>query len=129
MHSIGFMEVVLFLRKCFYFSNSNNNLWIYDPYKKTSITVSTAPLPTSVQLISITKTLLIVLTKNEWDPPLFTGKLLIKFQNILKNTTQVIIRHRVKILFSVISSSITLVRQKGKSSKMKGILLSLPVNS
>ena len=97
--------------------------------KKTSITVSTAPLPTSVQLISITKTLLIVLTKNERDPPLFTGKLLIKFQNILRNTTQVIIRHRVKILFSVISSSITLERQKGKSSKMKGILLSLPVNS
>jgi hypothetical protein len=29
------------------------------------------------------------------DPPLFTGKLLIKFQNILRNTTQVIIRHRV----------------------------------
>jgi hypothetical protein len=25
------------------------------------------------------------------DPPLFTGKLLIKFQNILRNTTQVII--------------------------------------
>ena len=42
------------------------------------------------------------------DPPLFTGKLLIKFQNILRNTTQVIIRHRVKILFSVISSPITL---------------------
>jgi hypothetical protein len=38
--------------------------------------------------------------KNERDPPLFTGKLLIKFQNILRNTTQVIIRHRVKILFS-----------------------------
>jgi hypothetical protein len=34
---------------------------------------------------------------------LFTSKLLIKFQNILRNTTQVIIRHRVKILFSVIS--------------------------
>ena len=66
------------------------------------------PLPTSVQPISITKTLLIVLTKNERDPPLFTGKLLIKFQNILRNTTQVIIRHRVKILFSVISSPITL---------------------
>jgi hypothetical protein len=47
--------------------------------------------------ISITKTLLIVLTKNERDPPLFTGKLLIKFQNILRNTTQVIIQHRVKI--------------------------------
>jgi hypothetical protein len=31
-------------------------------------------------------------------PPLFTGKLLIKFQNILRNTTQAIIRHRVKIL-------------------------------
>jgi hypothetical protein len=40
------------------------------------------PLPTSVQPISITKTLLIVPTKNERDPPLFTGKLLIKFQNI-----------------------------------------------
>jgi hypothetical protein len=39
------------------------------------------------------------------------------YQNILRNTTQVIIRHRVKILFSVISSSITLERQKRKSSK------------
>ena len=87
-------------------------------------------LPTSVQPISITKTLLIVPTKNERDPPLFTGncKLLIKFQNILRNTTQVIIRHRVKILFSVISSPITLERQKSKSSKMKGILLSSPVS-
>jgi hypothetical protein len=101
----------------------------------TSITVSWAqltkiypPLPTSVQPISITKTLLIVQTKNERDPPLFTGKLLIKFQNILRNTTQVIIRHRVKILFSVISSPITLERQKWKSSKMKGILLSSPVS-
>ena len=67
------------------------------------------PLPTSVQPISITKTLLIVPTKNERNPPLFTGKLLIKFQNILRNTTQVIIRHshRVKILYSVISSPIT----------------------
>jgi hypothetical protein len=43
--------------------------------------------------------------KNERDPPLFTGKLLIKFQNILRNTTQIIIRHRVKILFSVIIKS------------------------
>jgi hypothetical protein len=33
--------------------------------------------------------------KNERDPPLFTGKLLIKFQNILRNTTQVIVRHRI----------------------------------
>jgi hypothetical protein len=56
--------------------------------------------------------LLIVPTKNERDPPLFTGKLLIKFQIILRNTTQVIIRHRVKIIFSVISSPITLERQK-----------------
>ena len=86
------------------------------------------PLPTSVQPISITKTLLIVPTKNERDPPLFTSKLLIKFQNILRNTTQVIIRHRVKILFSIISSPITLERQKWKSSKMKGILLSSPVS-
>jgi hypothetical protein len=51
-------------------------------------------------------------TKNERDPALFTGKLLIKFQNILRNTTQVIMRHRVKFLFSVISSPITLERQK-----------------
>jgi hypothetical protein len=69
------------------------------------------------------------IVKNERDPPLFTGKLLIKFQNILRNTTQVIIRHRVKILFSVISSPITLERQKWKSSKKKGILLSSPVNN
>jgi hypothetical protein len=72
------------------------------------------PLPTSVQPISITKTSRIVPTKNERDPPLFTDKLLIKFQNILRNTTQVIIRHRVKILFSVISSPITLEQQKWK---------------
>ena len=56
-------------------------------------------LPTSVQPISITKTLLIVPTKNERDPPLFTGKLLIKFQNILRNTTQVIIRHGKNPIF------------------------------
>jgi hypothetical protein len=87
------------------------------------------PLPTSVQPISITKTLLIALTKYERDPPLFTGKLLIKFQNILRNTTQVIIWHRVKIIFSVISSPITLEQQKWKSSKMKGVLLFSPVNS
>jgi hypothetical protein len=64
--------------------------------------------PTSVQPISITKTLLIVPTKNERELPLFTGKLLVKFQNILRNTTQIIIRHRVNILFSIISSPITL---------------------
>ena len=29
--------------------------------------------------------------KNERDPPLFTGELQIKFQNILKKTTQVIV--------------------------------------
>ena len=78
------------------------------------------PLPTSVQPISITETLLIVPTKNERDPPLFTGKLLIKSQNILRNTTQVIIRHRVKILFSVISSPITLERQSENRQKWKG---------
>ena len=50
--------------------------------------------------------------QNERDPPLFTSKLLIKFQNILRNTTQVIIRHRVKSLFSVISSPITPEWQK-----------------
>jgi hypothetical protein len=47
---------------------------------------------------------------------------------LFKSTTWVIIRHRVKILFSVISSSITLEWQKWKSSKMKGILLSSPVS-
>jgi hypothetical protein len=35
------------------------------------------------------------IVKNERDPPLFTGKLLIKFQKILRNTTQVIVRHRI----------------------------------
>jgi hypothetical protein len=35
------------------------------------------------------------IVKNERGPPLFTGKLLIKFQNILRNTTQVIVRHRI----------------------------------
>ena len=95
----------------------------------TQLTKIYLPLPTSAQPISITKTLRIVSTKNERDTPLFTSKLLIKFQNILRNTTQVIIRHRVKILFYVISSPITLERQKWKSSKMKGILLSSPVNS
>jgi hypothetical protein len=75
-----------------------------------------------------TKKVKIVKNERE-DPPLFTNKLLIKFQNILRNTTQVIIRHGVKILFSVISSPITLERQKRKSSKKKGILLSSPVNS
>ena len=51
------------------------------------------------------------IVKNERDPLLFTGNLVIKFQNTLRNTTQVIIRHRVNILFSVISSPITLERQ------------------
>jgi hypothetical protein len=53
-------------------------------------------------------------------PPLFTGKLLIKFPNILRNTNQVIIRHRVKILFSIISSPITLERQSENRQKWKG---------
>ena len=134
-------------------------------YSLTGITVSEHSSLRYTPPLSITKTLLIVPTKNERDPPLFTGKLLIKFQNILRNTTQVIIqqgknpifrhiksnnsgtakvkivkierdpplftgklfikfqnilrnatqdiiRHRVKILFSVISSPITLERQK-----------------
>jgi hypothetical protein len=33
--------------------------------------------------------------KNERDPPLFTNKQLIKFEKILRNTTQVIVRHRI----------------------------------
>jgi hypothetical protein len=79
--------------------------------EKTSITVSTAhtkiypPLPTFVQPISITKTLLIVPIKNERDPPLFTGKLMIKFQNILRNTTQVIIRQGKNPIFRHIKSN------------------------
>jgi hypothetical protein len=60
----------------------------------------------------ISGTAKVKIVKNERDPPLFTGKLLIKYQNILRNTTQVIIQYRVKILFSVISSPITLERQK-----------------
>ena len=74
------------------------------------------PLPTSVHPISITKTLLIVPTKNERDPPLFTGKLLIKFQNILRNTTQVIIRYRVKILFWYDVLQTLWVQTRGKNN-------------
>jgi hypothetical protein len=39
------------------------------------------------------------IVKNERDPPLFIGNLLIKFQNILRNTTQVIIRHKNVLKF------------------------------
>jgi len=35
------------------------------------------------------------IVKNERDPPLFTSKQLIKFKKILRNTTQVIVRHRI----------------------------------
>jgi hypothetical protein len=35
--------------------------------------------------------------RDDPDPPLFTGKLLIKFQNILRNTTQVIIRRSLPL--------------------------------
>ena len=62
-------------------------------------------------------TIKVNIIKNERGPSLFISKLLLKFQNILRNTTQVIIRNRVKILFSIISSPITLERQKWKSSK------------
>ena len=68
--------------------------------------------PIFLHIKSNSGTAKVKIVKNDRDPPLFTGKLLIKFQNILRNTTQVIIRHRVKILFSVISSPITLERQK-----------------
>jgi predicted RNA-binding protein len=54
---------------------TENRIFTLLSKKKTSIRY-TPPLPTSVQPISITKTLLIVLTKNERDPPLFIGKLL-----------------------------------------------------
>ena len=35
------------------------------------------------------------IVKNESDPPLFTSKQLINFKKILRNTTQVIVRHRI----------------------------------
>ena len=35
------------------------------------------------------------IVKKERDPPLFTSKQLIKFQKILRNTTQVIVWHRI----------------------------------
>jgi hypothetical protein len=52
---------------------------------------------------------MIVPTKNEMDPPLCTVD---KISKHSENHYSVIIRHRVKILFSVISSPITLERQK-----------------
>ena len=42
-----------------------------------------------------TKQTKVKIIKNERDPPFFTSKLVIKFQNILRNTTQVIVRHRI----------------------------------
>ena len=68
--------------------------WLVKVVTRAQVRFQKPLLPTSVQPISIIKTLLTVPTKNERDPPLFTGKLLIKFQNILRDTTQVIIRHR-----------------------------------
>jgi hypothetical protein len=35
------------------------------------------------------------IVKNERDPPLFTSKQLIKCLKFLRNTTQVIVRHRI----------------------------------
>jgi hypothetical protein len=35
------------------------------------------------------------IAKNERDPPLFPSKQLIKILKILRNTTQVIVRHRI----------------------------------
>ena len=35
------------------------------------------------------------IVKKERDPPLFTSKQLIKLKKILRNTTQVIVRHRI----------------------------------
>jgi hypothetical protein len=61
------------------------------------LTIFTFAVPELLDLICGTAKVKIV--KNERDPPLFTGKLLIKFQNILRNTTQK-------------SSPITLERQK-----------------
>jgi hypothetical protein len=72
------------------------------------------------QWLQNSRILSIKIVKNERDPSLFTGKLLIKFQSILRNTTQVIIRHRVKILFSVISSPITLNGKSENRQKRKG---------
>jgi hypothetical protein len=38
-------------------------------------------------LVGTISNVLVKIVKKERDPPLFTGKLLIKFQNILRNTT------------------------------------------
>ena len=108
-------------------SRTGSRPWNTGPYE--ILAVRTNRTDDIHELCNNSGTAKVKIVKNEMDPPLFTGKLLIKFQNILRNTTQVIIRHRVNILFSIISSPITLERQKWKSSKLKGILLSSPVNS
>jgi hypothetical protein len=54
-------------------------------------------LTISIPMSNISGRAKVKIAKNERDPHLFTGKLLQKFQNILRNTTQVILRHRVKI--------------------------------
>jgi hypothetical protein len=45
------------------------------------------------------------MAKNKSDPPLFTGKWLIKCQNILRNTTQVIRRQGKNPIFRHIKSN------------------------
>jgi hypothetical protein len=56
--------------------------------------ISSLPVKRGESLSILVGTSKVKIVKNERDPPLFTGKLLIKFQNILRNTTQDIIRHR-----------------------------------
>jgi hypothetical protein len=46
-------------------------------------------------VISSPITAKVKIVKNERDPPLFTSKQLITFKKILRNTTQVIVRHRI----------------------------------
>jgi hypothetical protein len=65
--------------------------------------------------------------KYKRDPSLFTSKLLIKFQNILRNTTQVIIRHRVTILFSVNFITSLPVKSGGSFSFLTIFTFAVPV--
>jgi hypothetical protein len=53
------------------------------------------------------------IVKNERDPPLFTGKLLIKFQNILRNTTKLSYNIGWSISFLVGTISNVLVMEIG----------------
>ena len=99
MTLLGFKTILH--KKCRSGKNSEGpaeNSWVLDlcpaKWKQISKSLNMSPFIRRGDIITLERQRWKII-KNERDPPLFTGKLLIKFKNILRNTTQVIISHRV----------------------------------